>query len=268
MSLLVAQQHESHPTDVATLFRKRFAVAAETKERASLSEAKVKNLTGADRLTDRRMHEDFWEFDPTHTLLLHTNYKPRIEGTDEGIWRRVRLIPWTVVIPNEERDEGLTEKLELQAQGILCWIVKGAQKFLTEGWEVPRSILAASREYRLAEDVVGRCLHELVEKGGPDDYVAFSSLEGLAQRWCQEESVARFTPNELGEGLKRLGATKRRRQVGYQKLTEWGPLRLQEGVELTNVDDLLPSQDSTDKKPTEMFNRPLTRESLGLERTG
>ncbi len=88
----------------------------------------------------RRMREDSWYFDPTHTLWICTNHKPTIRGTDEAVWRRMRLIPWDVTIPVEERDLDLASKLEAEASGILNWIVEGARRFLAEGYDPPAAV--------------------------------------------------------------------------------------------------------------------------------
>ena len=110
-SLLVAGRYEQHPTVIAKLFRKRLAVASETSAAEALNEEQVKNLTGGDRLEGRRMREDPWEFWPTHTLVMFSNHKPAVRGRDEGIWRRLRLVPWEVTIPAKDRDEHLLAKL-------------------------------------------------------------------------------------------------------------------------------------------------------------
>ena len=136
-SLLVAEKHEQHATVVASLFRARCAVASETKARCTLNEEMIKNLTGGDRLGARRIREDEWWFNPSHTMILSTNYEPVIKGTDNGIWRRVRLVPWKVTIQKEDEDPDLADKLKAESSGILNWIIEGARIFLKEGWEVP-----------------------------------------------------------------------------------------------------------------------------------
>ncbi len=102
-TLLMLQRHETHPTSVADLFGKRFVAAVETGEGRRLNEPLVKELTGGDRITARRMREDFWQFDPSHKIWLATNHRPVIRGTDEGIWRRLKLIPFTVQFPQDNR---------------------------------------------------------------------------------------------------------------------------------------------------------------------
>ena len=119
-SLLVAGRFEQHATVVADLFRKRLAVASETKAAEALDDEQVKNLTGGDRLKGRRMREDPWEFWPTHTLIMFSNHKPAVHGRDEGIWRRLRLVPWEVTIPEDERDEHLAVKLAGRGRPASC----------------------------------------------------------------------------------------------------------------------------------------------------
>jgi len=88
------QRTDTHSTEKAQLFRARLAVAAETEGSVKLAEASVKELTGGDRLSARRLYENPWHFNPTHSLWLQTNHLPEIAGTDEGIWRRVRVMRW------------------------------------------------------------------------------------------------------------------------------------------------------------------------------
>jgi putative DNA primase/helicase len=155
-SLLVAQRHEQHDTVKARLFRKRLAVASETKAADTLDDEQVKNLTGGDRLQGRRMREDPWEFNPTHTLVMFSNHKPAVQGRDEGIWRRLRLVPWAVTIPENERDDDLAAKLRAEAPGILSWLVDGARRFIAEGLTPPDVVRAATDAYRADEDAIGR----------------------------------------------------------------------------------------------------------------
>src|SRR5262249_41276242 len=94
--LFLVRKGETHPTERAILHGKRLAICSETPQGRRLNESLVKELTGGEPITTRRMREDFWTFDPTHKLILSTNYKPAITGSDDGIWRRLRLVPFTV----------------------------------------------------------------------------------------------------------------------------------------------------------------------------
>ena len=125
--LLTARTFDAHPTSTADLFGLRLAILHETDKGRRLAEATVKRLTGGDRLKARRMREDFWSFDPSHTFVMLTNHKPLVSGTDEAIWARLRLVPWDVVIPAEERDLGLADKLAAELDAVLAFLVTGYQ---------------------------------------------------------------------------------------------------------------------------------------------
>lgn len=185
-SLLIATKHEQHGTVLASLFRIRLAVASETKATDHLNEAEIKNITGGDRLRARRMREDEWSFWPSHTLCLMTNHRPAVEGRDEGIWRRLRLIPWEVTIPTKERDLKLANKLKGEAEGILRWIVEGAVRFAADGFDAPARVTAATDRYRHAEDSVGRFFAEADIKVDHDGRVTSSDLIGWHDQWCRE----------------------------------------------------------------------------------
>src|SRR5262249_44200713 len=100
--LLTVKKGERHPTELATLFGKRLVVDSETAEGAQFNETLVKQLTGGDKISARRMREDFWTFTPTHKILLCTNHKPEIRETQNAIWRRVKLVPFNVAIPGDK----------------------------------------------------------------------------------------------------------------------------------------------------------------------
>lgn len=222
-SLIVDERHEQHETVVADLYRRRLVLAPETSQTDKLSEDQIKNLTGNDRLKARRMREDRWYFDPTHTLVMHTNFRPRIVGTDEGIWRRVLLLDWPTTIARATRDPDLAAKLELEHAGILRWLIDGALAYLAAGrvLELPASVAAATDEYRLSEDQVGRFIAERCELEGDallrlPKRVAAGDLLDAYLKWCSEggehamsqtafgrELTARGFPTEQSSGGKR-----------------------------------------------------------------
>jgi putative DNA primase/helicase len=226
-SLLVAQRHEQHATVVARLFRKRLAVASETKAADVLDDEQVKNLTGGDRLSGRRMREDPWEFQPTHTLVMFSNHKPAIHGRDEGIWRRLRLVPWEVTIPEDERDPDLADKLALEAPGILRWIVEGARRFLADGLTPPKAVQAATDAYRADEDTIGRFIRDVLTIG--DGWVMSSEIKAELEAWCDEQDVDPPRMNEVAEALRGLGCRDGGRKVMKGKRsTIWHGIRVAE----------------------------------------
>jgi len=153
--LLMAKRGESHPTDRADLFGRRFVACIETEESRHMAEALVKEITGGDRMRARRMREDFWEFTPTHHVWLAGNHKPVIFGTDHGIWRRLKLIPFDVVIPDAEQDKKLPSKLAGELPGILNWAIAGCLDWRQGGMREPSIIHAVTGKYAAEMDEVG-----------------------------------------------------------------------------------------------------------------
>lgn len=233
-SLLVAQRHEQHATVVANLFRKRLAVASETKAADVLDDEQVKNLTGGDRLSGRRMREDPWEFEPTHTLVMFSNHRPTIKGRDEGIWRRLRLVPWEVTIPEDERDDDLADKLKAEAPGILNWIVEGARRFISEGLTPPLAVRAATDDYRADEDTVGRFVGEVLRIGV--GWAWSADIRSELEAWCADEGVTPVPDmKDLAEVLRADGCQTERRSISGRRGTIW------RGVTLAGIEADTPS---------------------------
>jgi putative DNA primase/helicase len=153
--LLLVRRHEAHPTERASLFGKRLVVEMETKEGGRLNEPLVKHLTGSDPITARRMNEDFWMFNPTHKLWLCTNHKPEIKGTDHAIWRRTKLVPFGVTIPEDQADREIPEKLRAEYPGILAACVRACLDWQRNGLRPPEVVTEATKEYRAEQDLLG-----------------------------------------------------------------------------------------------------------------
>jgi putative DNA primase/helicase len=203
--LLVVRKHKGHPTELMDLMGARFAAAVETPLGAFLDESLVKNLTGGDRIKARYCFKDFVEFPPTHKLLLATNHRPAVHGTDGGIWRRLLLIPFAVTIAPEDQDEHLLDKLTLELTGILNWTVQGCTDWQETGLKPPKQVRVATKSYREESDhlpgFIEECCvianHAKVEKG-----TAFAEYTG----WCQRNAESPMPKLELGRRFKALGA--------------------------------------------------------------
>ena len=151
--LIAMQKHgRGHPCDVAALHGKRFVVCNELDQGLRLDEARLKSLSGGDQLTARGMHEDFWSFEPRFKLWIAGNHRPRVVGTDEGVWRRLLLLPFAVEIPPEERDRHLAKKLRAELSGILRWCIDGCLLWQRDGLTPPDAVRVASESYRRGED--------------------------------------------------------------------------------------------------------------------
>ncbi len=185
--LVLAKVGEAHPTEMADLEGRRFVVCSEIDQGRQWNEGLIKRITGDATITARRMREDFFTFQATHKLFIAANTKPRVRGTDNGIWRRMKLIPWPVKIPKDEQDRGLAHVLtQHEGAGILAWLVRGCLAWQNRGLEEPAAIKKATAEYRSAEDVIGRWVEERCDTSA-QRWQATSTLYADYAKWCEEE---------------------------------------------------------------------------------
>jgi putative DNA primase/helicase len=164
----LAKKHDGIPNDIARLRGARLVVASEPEEGRRLAVALVKRLTGGDTITARFMHGEFFEFRPTFMPFLVTNHKPVVTDASYAIWRRLRLIPFEVTIPEGERDPHLTEKLcqPQELSGIFNWVLGGLRDYVDHGLNEPEAVMVATRRYRRESDDVGEFLADCTETGG------------------------------------------------------------------------------------------------------
>jgi putative DNA primase/helicase len=175
-----ASQQERHPTDLAGLRGARLVTAIETEEGRRWAESRIKALTGGDRVSARFMRQDFFEYTPQFKLIIAGNHKPGLRSVDEAIRRRFNLIPFTVTIPPDERDETLSDQLEDELPGILAWMVKGCADWLQRGaLESPEVVTAATAAYLEAEDALAAWL----EEAGQRDQNAWEKTSDLFASW-------------------------------------------------------------------------------------
>ncbi|WP_208592318.1 phage/plasmid primase, P4 family [Gracilibacillus suaedae] len=146
--------------DIARLHGSRFVSAVESEDGQKLSEALIKQLTGGEPITARFLRKEFFEFMPEFKIFFTTNHKPIVKGDDEGIWRRIRLIPFDRTIPKEEVDKDLPEKLHDELPGILKWAVDGCLKWQQEGLGEPEEVKNATDEYKEEMDLLASFLNE------------------------------------------------------------------------------------------------------------
>ncbi len=198
---------EEHPTVIAELLGKRVAVTIEADEDSKLNEASVKWFTGNDKLSARFMRGDYFEFLPTHKLWFATNHKPTIRGTDNGIWRRIKLIPFNVTIPEEKQDKQLINKLTAELPGILAWAVQGCLLWQQEGLITPKEVINATNSYRAEMDVLADFLSQCTEAGGR---VYTGDLYNIYELWCRENGEVALSQRQLAIRLQEKGYTKTR----------------------------------------------------------
>lgn len=159
-SLMHKRQSSTNTNDIAMLAGKRFVTAVETEEGARINEPLIKQITGGDPVTARFLHQEFFTFKPTFKLFMITNHRPTIRGADEGVWRRIRMIPFGVTISEEERDRNLGEKLRTEYSGIFNWMLQGCLAWQKQGLEEPEIVRVATQNYKEEMDVIGDFIDE------------------------------------------------------------------------------------------------------------
>jgi putative DNA primase/helicase len=172
----------------------------EAGEGQRLAEALVKQVTGGDTVVARFMYTGEFEFRPVFKLWLAANHKPAIRGTDGAIWRRIRLVPFDVVIPEAERDPTLTETLKAEAPGILRWAVAGCLAWQQQGLGAPAAVVAATQQYREEEDPLADFLSERCVLD-PYAVVGSTPLYTAYTAWVKE-SGERYTLSRTAFGRK------------------------------------------------------------------
>lgn len=153
--------HKNGPrNDLAALVGARYVAAAETDEGQRWDEATLKAVTGGDTITARKLYADLFSYRPTFTLWFAANSKPAVRGTGVAMWRRIRLIPFTVTIPESERDSRLLDHLTTELPGILNWAVAGCLAWQRSGLGQAPAIREATESYRQEMDVLGGFLEQ------------------------------------------------------------------------------------------------------------
>jgi putative DNA primase/helicase len=195
--------------DIARLRGTRFVTTTEAEQGKRLSEPLIKQITGNDRMTARFLYGEFFNFVPTFKIFMATNHKPVIKGTDYGIWRRIKLIPFTTTIAKEHQDKRLEEKLTGEGPGILNWLLEGARRWCVEGLATPEVITKATDEYRGEMDVIGAFIKERCVVG-PGCFIKARELFRVYQEWCDENNEHASSERLFGLRLKELGLEQRR----------------------------------------------------------
>lgn len=202
--LLIKKPGTDHPTALADLQGRRLVVVSETGEGGRLNEERAKLLTGGDRITARRMRQDFYEFAPTHQLIVQTNHRPIARGTDEGLWRRLRLIPFNVTIPPEKRDTALPAKIKAELPGVLNWALEGLRSYQGDGFQTPDAVTNATAGYRSESDQIGAFIEDccIVTPGA---VVTAKELYANYAEWCTDSGERPVSNRSFGLRLQERG---------------------------------------------------------------
>ncbi|UCE62338.1 MAG: primase C-terminal domain-containing protein [Phycisphaerales bacterium] len=207
--------------DIARLAGVRCVAAIESEEGRRLAESLVKQLTGQDRIVARFLFREHFEFSPEFKLYLAANHKPTIRGQDLAIWRRIRLVPFDVVIPEDQRDPRLPETLKGELPGILNWAIEGCRAWQDGGLAAPDVVKAATGEYKNEQDIVAQFIADACEVAS---HVKTSSkaLYDTYRQWAGERPMSRtaFGRRLTDRGFSKGKVTGQRGWLGIQAREE------------------------------------------------
>jgi len=221
--------------DLIPLVGARMVRASEPEEGERLQEGVIKELTGGEPILVRQLHSDFIEVKPIFKLTISGNHKPDIRGTDDGIWRRVLLVPFDVQIPVGERDADLGNKLMAERSGILNWLVDGFVAYLEGGLQEPAAVLEATKDYRADSDPIGAYLKECcIVSGDPADFTTSRDLMDGFNLWMDMKGEGMWGPRTVSLKLKALAdqyrdpGTGKKFTAGKQRVTGYRGIRFQD----------------------------------------
>jgi putative DNA primase/helicase len=191
--------------ELARLYGARLVTTGEPDKGDRFAESLIKQVTGGESINAEHKYKDPFEFYPEFKLWIGTNYKPEIVGTDLGIWRRIMLIPFDVVIPVAERDLNFGEKLLVELPGIFNWVMAGFKQWQKKGLDPPPEVLAATEDYREEMDVFQNFLNDCTVLT-PGSVIRFKDLYKVYQEWAKENGIKNpMNSNTIGRRLKERG---------------------------------------------------------------
>ena len=158
--LLLRRRGDSHPAALADLYGMRLVTCQEIGQGKELDEELVKRVTGGDLIKARRLYQDYFQFAPSHSLWAFTNHRPQIQEAGRALWRRVILVPFEFMVPEDQMNLDLDVELQSEALGILSWLVDGCRSYLELGLSPPAKVTEATADYQSESDSVGRFLEE------------------------------------------------------------------------------------------------------------
>ncbi|RYG32716.1 hypothetical protein EON81_19970, partial [bacterium] len=212
---LMAKKNADGPTNhLARLKEARIVTASETDQGARFDEALLKRLTGGDTITCRFLNQEFFDYVPEFKIWLVGNHKPLIKGTDDAIWRRIRLIPFEVTVPAEQRDRQLKEKLRAEFPGILAWMVQGCLAWRLEKLGTASAIQQATANYRVDSDSLTDFFEANVATGLPGNRLRAKEAYERYKKWAKAGGENEMSLTRFGKALVERGVMKDKDELG------------------------------------------------------
>ncbi|MGW1848611.1 DNA primase family protein [Streptomyces sp. NPDC001966] len=226
-AILMESKHERHGAFKMRLRGARLVFCSETEKEKRFAESTMKRLTGGDPIEANLMHKNPITFDPSHALVMFTNHLPAVSGDDPAVWRRILVVPFDVVIPEEERDSSLPDRLKKASAAVLAWVYEGWLAYQEQGLNPPEVIRVRTAEYQASSDVLGRFLDERT-MATPHGRVRARELFNAWTAWCHASGEQPTTEKGFAESLA---------QRGYASKKSTGGIKVYQGLMLTGDDD-------------------------------
>ncbi len=246
-NLLVLSKFDKHPTEIAELAQRRIIFSSEIGQGKLLDEQRVKELTGGGQPKKAHfMRQDNFEILQTFTIFMLVNHHPIITGTDHAIWRRVRLIPWTVQITEADRlpQEEIVGRLSAEGPAVLAWLIEGLKDWQNDRNWMALEVKAATSQYRAEQDRLGAFIADVCDEA-VHFTVTVAELFEVYTAWCGEAGEDPLGKTAFGKRLKERG--KISKKTGHENVTKWFGLRLKNHkCEPVRTDSLVPPNGKTE----------------------
>lgn len=209
----MVKRNSGASSEIARLRGARLVATTELEEGQRIAEALLKSMSGEDKMTARFLYSEQFEFRPQFKILLATNHRPIIRGDDWSIWRRIKLVPFDVTIPEDRQDKFLSDKLQNELPGILAWAVRGCLSWQRDGLCEPDAVKLATQDYRTDMDVLLRFIDDqcVVVKSAR---VNFTRLYESYRCWAESSNEFVMTKKMFGTKLSDRGFVKGKDRAG------------------------------------------------------
>jgi len=215
--------------DIARLVGARFVSSSESSQSRRLNEERIKAITGGDKITARFLYQEFFTYAPKFKIWFAVNALPEIRGTDNGIWRRIKVVPFDVSFKGRE-DYQLTDKLRNELPGIMNWAIRGAHMWMRNGLPEPPRVKDATNEYRSESDIVAAFIDEKAIRN-PALNIKAGTLYKVFRDYCLQTGQHAMTSAMFGRQMRQLGYDKRKSNgtmqyegIGFEDPYERAPI--------------------------------------------